>query len=197
MTENRLRASQKEILAYQKGLMGVSAVPGSGKTWTLTQLAVKLILTADLAEDQEVLVVTFSNSAADNISSRIAASLRAEGLIEGLGYRVRTLHGLANDILHERPDLAGLPQDYSVIDEKEADMLLLDLVSRFNLDQPHYFDQRLSEDFVKKMGKQNNNEEVFLNGLKEMAGVFIRTLKDNRLSPNQFSQLASLLISAT
>ena len=190
MTENRLRASQKEILAYQKGLMGISAVPGSGKTWTLTQLAVKLILTADLAEDQEVLVVTFSNSAADNISSRIAASLRAEGLIEGLGYRVRTLHGLANDILHERPDLAGLPQDYSVIDEKEADMLLLDLVSRFNLDQPHYFDQRLSEDFVKKMGKQNNNEEVFLNGLKEMAGVFIRTLKDNRLSPNQFSQLA-------
>ena len=29
-----LRPSQEEILAYQGGKMGISAVPGSGKTWT-------------------------------------------------------------------------------------------------------------------------------------------------------------------
>jgi len=38
--EPRLRASQQEIMTYRGGLMGISAVPGSGKTWTLSQLAV-------------------------------------------------------------------------------------------------------------------------------------------------------------
>ena len=86
-----LRPSQKEIMTYQKGLMGISAVPGSGKTWTLSHLAVKLILSTDLEPDQEILIVTFSNSAADNFSNRIGEQLRANGLIEGFGYRVRTL----------------------------------------------------------------------------------------------------------
>ena len=56
-----LRESQARILSYTEGKMGISAVPGSGKTWTLSRLAAKLISTAELQPDQEVLVVTFSD----------------------------------------------------------------------------------------------------------------------------------------
>ncbi|MCZ7543436.1 MAG: UvrD-helicase domain-containing protein [Anaerolineae bacterium] len=38
-----LRASQEAVVAYTGGLMGVSAVPGSGKTQTLSYLAAKLV----------------------------------------------------------------------------------------------------------------------------------------------------------
>ena len=37
------RAGQREILAYQGGLLGVSAVPGSGKTTAIVALATRLI----------------------------------------------------------------------------------------------------------------------------------------------------------
>ena len=37
------RPKQAEVLAYTGGKMGVSAVPGSGKTQTLSALAAKLV----------------------------------------------------------------------------------------------------------------------------------------------------------
>ena len=55
------RPSQKEILAYQKGTMGVSAVPGSGKTWTLSLLAATIIREGLLQPGEELkLHVTYS-----------------------------------------------------------------------------------------------------------------------------------------
>ena len=48
------RPKQKEILSYQLGKMGVSAVPGSGKTQILSQLAAQIIARGDLEDDQEV-----------------------------------------------------------------------------------------------------------------------------------------------
>jgi len=95
------RPKQLEVLSYEGGRMGVAAVPGSGKTWTLSYLAAKLVASG-LEEDQEVLIVTLVNSAVENFAHRIALFLKEEmGLLPGLGYRVRTLHGLSNDIVRE------------------------------------------------------------------------------------------------
>jgi DNA helicase-2/ATP-dependent DNA helicase PcrA len=99
--------------------MGVSAVPGSGKTWTLSCLAANLIKEGAINPDQEILIVTLVNAAVDNFSARISAQLQTADLLPGLGYRVRTLHGLANDIVHEKPDLAGLSTGFQIIDEME------------------------------------------------------------------------------
>ncbi len=38
--------------------MGVAAVPGSGKTYTLSALAAQLVIAGKLEDDQEVLIVT-------------------------------------------------------------------------------------------------------------------------------------------
>lgn len=124
MTEPALRQSQAEVLRYRSGWMGISAVPGSGKTWTLSQLAAKLLLTVNFQPDQEILIVTFANSAVDNFSSRIGKLAKEYGLLEGYGYRVRTLHGLAGDIIRERPELAGLGNDFSILDEEDSNTIL-------------------------------------------------------------------------
>lgn len=125
--ELRLRPSQVEILAYRGGWMGISAVPGSGKTFTLSRLAADILLRGELAPDQEVLVVTLVNSAVDNFSARISGFLRAAHLLPGLGYRVRTLHGLTHDIVRERPEAVGLAEDFQIIDESEAGRVLNDV----------------------------------------------------------------------
>ena len=65
------RPHQEAILAYQRGKMGISAVPGSGKTFTLSRLAANILLNNRFGMDQEILVVTLVNSAVDNFSERI------------------------------------------------------------------------------------------------------------------------------
>ena len=118
------RPKQKEILAYQMGKMGVSAVPGSGKTQILSLLAAQIIASGVLEDDQEVLVVTLVNSAVDNFAIRVGDLVKEQGLLPNLGYRVRTLHGLAHDIVRERPDLIGLSEEFQIIDERTAAQIL-------------------------------------------------------------------------
>jgi superfamily I DNA/RNA helicase len=104
-----LRRAQADVLSYESGKMGVSAVPGSGKTFTLSLLAADLIRRNVLADNQEILIVTLVNSAVDNFSKQISRFTDRYQLPRNYGYRVRTLHGLANDIVRDRPELAGLP----------------------------------------------------------------------------------------
>lgn len=97
----KLRSAQEEILKYRGGLMGISAVPGSGKTFTLSLLAAELLASRNLDVDlgQEVLIVTYLNSSVDTFRSRIRARLAELDLPE-TGYDVRTLHSLALEIVH-------------------------------------------------------------------------------------------------
>ncbi len=134
-TQVRFRQEQAAIIdGYQGGRLGISAVPGSGKTFTLSHLAARLVesLAAQGAlegiERQEVLIVTFTNSAVNSFRSRIAGILQRErGLLPYIGYRVRTLHGLAHDIVRDRPALVGLAEDFQIIDERIAEQRIADL----------------------------------------------------------------------
>jgi DNA helicase II / ATP-dependent DNA helicase PcrA len=122
----RLRPQQAQVLRYQGGKMAVSAVPGSGKTLTLALLAARLIAGApdgsagpEITADSEVLVVTVQNSAVENITQRLRRLLLARRL-PPVGFHVCTLHKLAADILRERYDLAGVGDDFFIVDEAEA-----------------------------------------------------------------------------
>jgi len=131
----QLRPAQEAILAYTGGTMGIAAVPGSGKTWTLSQVAVSLISSGVLQGKQEVLIVTLVNSAVDNFRQRIAGFLSEKGLLPGLGYRVRTLHSLAHEIVSQSPSMVGLETNFSVVDERIADSILQ---TAFRASYPRY-----------------------------------------------------------
>ncbi|MEA4811991.1 MAG: ATP-dependent helicase [Anaerolineaceae bacterium] len=189
MHKTALRESQARILEYSSGRMGIAAVPGSGKTWTLSQLAAKLIMTTDLEDDQEILVVTFTNSAAENFSSRIGRLLRERGLIEGFGYRVRTLHGLANDIIHVRPELAGLPNDFAIIDAAESSQILQNEVQRYLSLHPELFKMLVNPSFSEKRLNDLRQKE-FPSLMENVAKVWIQQSKNYVKSP---ADLAFLL----
>ena len=186
----QLRPSQEEILTYRFGRMGISAVPGSGKTWTLSLLASQIILSGVLEPDQEVLVVTFSNSAVGNFSQRISSRLKEAGLLPGMGYRVRTLHGLAHDIIKERPDLAGLNNDFAIIDERETQMILANIAQTyFNLHKDDFV-SLLKEDLGEyQVGKAMRDYLPEL--IQSIANAFIRSAKDRQLDPQQLRFLLS------
>src|SRR5512145_1196070 len=125
MTETTFvpRPSQQKILdtvlnAARPTRLGVSAVPGSGKTHILSYLASELVQRVE--EEQEVLIVTLVNAAVDNFRRRINGFVRAKGLLPGFNYRVCTLHSLAHEIVQQRPSLVGLSQDFDIVDERTA-----------------------------------------------------------------------------
>ena len=117
------RPAQYEILNYQRGKVGVAAVPGSGKTFTLSHLAAALIKKLadrkDADPDAEVLIVTFTNVAVNSFKRRLSDILKQRRvLMPYVGYRIRTLHGLAHEIVRERPTLVGLSDDFLIVDER-------------------------------------------------------------------------------
>jgi DNA helicase-2/ATP-dependent DNA helicase PcrA len=182
-TSFSLRPSQEEILKYRSGKMGISAVPGSGKTWTLSMLAANIILSGRLGIDQEVLIVTLVNSAVNNFTQRISQRLKEEGLLPNLGYRVRTLHGLAHDIVRERPDLAGLSTDFTIIDERESANIKSNIAQTFLRVNPNFFTRFFKEDLNENdLSKVLNKHLPTL--MLNLTNIFIRTAKDFQLSPD-------------
>ena len=180
---DRLRPSQQDVVVgYQGGRMGISAVPGSGKTYTLSFLAADIILGGNLDLDQEVLIVTMSNSAVDNFSQRIGGSDQERRLLPGMGYRVRTLHGLAHDIVRERPGLVNLANDFSIIDEGEASEIREQVALAWLRANPDFFDEYLNPDLSEYQLDKRAQQGPASPGPKYCAGL-IRYAKDRELTP--------------
>jgi DNA helicase-2/ATP-dependent DNA helicase PcrA len=180
-----LRGEQEDIvLGYSQGQMGVAAVPGSGKTYTLAHLAARLIYDRrlDLAQEQEVLIVTFTNTAVNSFQARIARILQQQyGLLPHIGYRVRTLHGLAHDIVRERPALVGLADDFSILDERAAVEIQREVVGQHVAEwwEPLSAYLASAEDVNPKSARYR-----FEQGLPQLITRFISQAKDMRLEPD-------------
>jgi len=175
------RPKQQDVLAYRSGKMGVSAVPGSGKTQTLSYLVAELIAQGKLDDGQEVLVVTLVNSAVDNFSSRVAAFVKERGLLPNVNYRVRTLHGLAHDIVRERPALAGLADDFQIVDGFAAQDIIRLSATAWIQGHPHLLDRYLRADLSDYQA--GRAQQSFGSTLQSLAETFIQQAKDLRLTP--------------
>ncbi len=175
------RPSQQNILRYTGGRLGIAAVPGAGKTHILSALAAQIIHSGVLQDGQEVLIVTLVNSAVDNFETRIKHFF--ENPLQVLyRYRVRTLHGLAHDIVREKPAIVGLENQFSIIDEREATAIRREAVHAWlathSLDE--YLDPALDnskQDWLKG--------EQLPNMVDSLANAFIRSAKDSLLTPER------------
>lgn len=180
------RPAQQAVLAYTGGPMGISAVPGSGKTFTLSLLAAQLV--EGLArtgnfDEREVLIVTFTNSAVENFRHRIGAFLRQQqGLLPGVGYRVRTLHGLAHDIVRERPALVGLSESFDIIDERTANEVKRDATLAYLRTHPEVFTPYIHPDYLQNFRRI---ERYVLDDAIDIANTVIRVAKALRVEPHE------------
>ncbi len=175
------RPKQQAVLDYVDvgGKMGVSAVPGSGKTQVLSYLAAQLVARGSVAEDQEVLVVTLVNSAVDNFAARVAGFMGKRGLLPHVGYRVCTLHALAHDIVRERPSLVGLADDFQIVDERESSSILRSATDAWLAGHPSAADDYLSPDLVDhQRDDARRNPKYWPALVAEIASSFVKQAKD-------------------
>lgn len=113
--------------------MLVFAGAGSGKTRVLTYRIAYLIQKMGV-RPYNILAVTFTNKAANEMKERIEALLggRAQGLWAG------TFHGTCARMLREKGELIGVPRNFTIFDDYDQMSLVREVMEALDLDQKRY-----------------------------------------------------------
>ena len=123
----RLTPAQREA-AMHPGSTLVLAGAGTGKTSTLTASVVFKIECEQIPASR-ILVSTFTNKAAAEMSERIRAALGEYAAPNWLG----TFHGLGARQLRIAPEIAGLRKDFEILDAGDAHLLIKRIMKAMNL----------------------------------------------------------------
>ena len=147
-----LRSGQREIADWQGGPLAVSAVPGAGKSTGMAAAAAIAIARHQLNTHRQLVVVTFTRSAAANIKAKIRGYLKDLGMPMG-GFTVQTLHGLAWTIARAHPERSGLNPQSVLVTPTKGHRLIRACVEQWVNENPRPY-QTLLE------GRQFDGEET-------------------------------------
>jgi DNA helicase II / ATP-dependent DNA helicase PcrA len=117
----------------------ILAGAGSGKTRVLTTRIAWLIQTGQLSPGG-VLAVTFTNKAAKEMLTRLAAMLP----VPVRGMWVGTFHGLCNRFLRAHWNLAALPQGFQILDSSDQLSAVKRIIKGMNLDEARYVPKQVT-----------------------------------------------------
>ncbi len=120
-----LNPAQKEAVLHQGSHLLIVAGPGTGKTMTLTH-RIAYQIRSRLASAEEILSLTFTNKAAEEMSKRLNVLLPDE---QGRRVTVSTFHAFCLSVLREKGSLLGLPSDFGLASETDAGALARQIFS--------------------------------------------------------------------
>lgn len=113
---NGLNASQRAAVTHIDGPLLVLAGPGSGKTRVITH-RIAYMIESGIAPEQ-ILALTFTNKAAQEMSSRLAQ------LVGNSEVWLGTFHGFCVRLLRRYARLVGLPENFSIYDTNDSEAVL-------------------------------------------------------------------------
>ena len=190
MSDLKLRPAQADVLTYQNGRLAVSAVPGSGKTFTLSMLAAQLIADGRIQPntDQQVLIVTYLNASVDNFKNKIRQRLDDLGLFP-TGFDVRTLHSLASEIVKmAHQGLGDADNAFVVLDEGQSTHFLARATEAWVEQNNELWHAFLPDDSPQMKARWRKITE-------SVAKTFIRSAKNERYRTGYFGAIARISIS--
>lgn len=129
MPERKLNKAQKAAVEYTDGPLLIVAGAGTGKTTVITQ-KICYLLENNLAKPEEILALTFNDKAALEIQER------ADSLIN-IGYTeltIATFHSFCQRILERHAIDIGLSNQFELLTESAAWILMRKNLDKFNLD---------------------------------------------------------------
>ncbi len=138
MAEIKWSKEQKQAIYARGGTVLVSAAAGSGKTAVLSQRVMEM-LSADeqgnYIDADRLLIVSFSNAAADEMKERIAARLDEELAKEPSSIHLQrqkmllqsaqicTMHAFCGRLVRENFHILGISPDFRIADDNEINLL--------------------------------------------------------------------------
>lgn len=111
-----LNKAQQEAVQHKGGPLLIVAGPGTGKTRTLTSRIAYLLLEGT-ARPEQVLAVTFTNKAAQEMAERLRRLVNDSNVWQML--TIKTFHALCLDIITREADAAGISGPVSILYEAD------------------------------------------------------------------------------
>lgn len=190
-----LRQGQRPLATWAGGRLAVSAVPGAGKSTGMAAAAAITIARHQLHLNKQLVLVTFTRSAAANLKAKVRGHLKRLKLPQ-TSFTVSTLHGLALTIATRNPELSNLSLDsLTLVSPAQNHRLIRSAVEQWIVANPALY-QRLLE------GAQVDGEETEIlrrqsvlrtEVLPSLADTVIREAKSSGLRPAQVMELAQFL----
>ena len=125
-----LNKEQKEAVSYLEGPLLIVAGAGSGKTKVLTS-RIAHIIKSKKAYPNQILSVTFTNKASQEMQTRVSSMLKKEAI--GLSW-LGTFHSVSAKILRKHPGAVGLNSNFSIIDQDDQIRLIKNICKSENID---------------------------------------------------------------
>ena len=132
---------------------------GTGKTRVLTTKLSKIIR-ENYANPYEILTVTFTNKAANEMKNRVESILR----INTAGWWIGTFHSMGARILRKNPEIVGLKKQFTIIDTDDQLKLLKQVLSFHNIDDKRWPAKNLSYVIQRWKDKGLNPDNVDQHG---------------------------------
>jgi DNA helicase II / ATP-dependent DNA helicase PcrA len=142
---SELTEAQREAVTHLEGPLLILAGPGSGKTRVVTHRVAWLLQQG--IPGHQVLALTFTNKAADEMSRRI------EQLTGDPSVWVGTFHRFCARLLRKYAQFVGLQENYTIYDTDDSVRALRQAIGRVKVD----FDRFTPETLAKSISWAKNN----------------------------------------
>ena len=132
MNLDKFNPMQREAILTTDGPVLILAGAGSGKT-TVVVNKIAYILEKRLCFPSEILAITFTNKAANEMKTRIEAIL-GEGAD---GMWINTFHSACMKILRKNIEKLGYDKDFVIYDSQDQKTLIKRCLKELNIDEKH------------------------------------------------------------
>ena len=126
----KLNEVQKEAVLHDNGPLLVLAGAGTGKTGVLTTRLARILM-ENMALPGEILSVTFTNKAANEMKIRVGNLIG--DMVTGLKW-LGTFHSIGAQILRQYPEKVGLKNGFIILDTDDQLRLLKQIIKEENID---------------------------------------------------------------
>jgi len=163
-----LNEKQKEAVSHISGPLLVVAGAGAGKTKVITHRIANLI--KNKVRPEQILAVTFTNKAANEMKERVSQLLRLNldsrttevGSLE-IGLRrptIGTFHSVCARILRENARAVGLPRNFSILDKNDSLKIIKKALKDLSID-PKQFQPKKMQAIISRQKSELIDHQTF------------------------------------
>ncbi|MEM6810858.1 MAG: UvrD-helicase domain-containing protein [Pseudomonadota bacterium] len=190
---NDLNPAQKKAAETTEGPVLVLAGAGTGKTRVLTTRLAYLLHT-NKAMPGQILAVTFTNKAAQEMKHRVSALL---GGAPVEGWWLGTFHSLAARMLRTHADMVGLTSNFTILDADDQVRLVKQLAEDNQIDTKKYAPKFLADQISSFKDKAKTPSDISADDIGDIADGklgLIYTQYQNRLKILNACDFGDLLL---
>jgi len=186
-----LNIEQKKAVEQLSGPLLVLAGAGTGKTRVLTTRLCN-ILHKRLATPFDILTVTFTNKAANEMKLRVEKMLG----VSTAGWWIGTFHSMGARILRKYPEIVGLKKQFTIIDVDDQLRIIKQILTYHNIDDKRWPAKSLSSIIQrwKDRGCNPENSDEYGKNFANNKGVELYKSYQNRLKSLNVVDYGDLLL---